>query len=210
MNILNIAFDLDGTLLDSRYRHQKALHDCIIRFNPDVKIETLNDYIPFKQNGNNTPSYLEKKEISPAKDIYDCWLKMIEDEQYLDCDCLFPESISVLNFLSRKYNLYLVTGRKNIVAARKQLKLLELNNYFQEIFIAGSYDNLAEKKYQMTKHLDLFMIYGDSGIDYEWSRLASTKFVALNCGFRNKIWWLNRGIISYPNLELAIKDTLTF
>ena len=53
-----VAFDFDGTLLDSRNRHVVVMRDVLSQFNTDLNID---DLIEFKSNGKNNIDFLISK-----------------------------------------------------------------------------------------------------------------------------------------------------
>ena len=93
-----IAFDLDGTLLDSRKRHEIVMYDVLKKYN--IKLNTT-DLIPFKSDGHNNKDWLISKGISEnkAKLINKEWISRIEDNEYLDNDFLYPNIKDKMRYL---------------------------------------------------------------------------------------------------------------
>lgn len=198
---MNIGLDLDGTLLNSKFRHIIALYDCLN--DKSLEFSNLEDLISYKSEDNDTLSYLYKKGFSSPNDIYKCWLSNIESEKYLKYDVLYEDSVFFLERASIDHKLFLVTSRRNGEGVIKQLKTLKIHSYFEKIFISGS----MNKKSFFTKDIELKIIIGDSEEDLVWAQDMKCKFVPVNRGFRAEKWWDSRGLKSYGNL-LEVLDFL--
>lgn len=139
-----LAFDLDGTLVDSRPRHRVLLDMILKKYN--CSIDTT-DLIPFKANGKNNIDFLVTKGISSelAKKIQSEWIEHIEDVEFLHLDTLYPETIGKLSSLVKNNNLILVTARKNKNNLLKELDDLALKPFFQNIYMVYG-TNIAHRK----------------------------------------------------------------
>ena len=197
-----IAFDLDGTILDSKFRHQKVLFDILNKKGLSEEIEELNDYVEYKSIGRNTKQYLEYKygESIDSEEICKSWIENIEKMEYLDFDKVYENAEDILFRLSLKYDLYLVTARSNKKNTLKQLEKLDLTKYFKDIYIVSNRENSALNKYDITKDLQLKIIIGDTEVDYKWAKYSDVEFIPTDAGFRNNLWWKALNIETYSNL----------
>ena len=79
--------DLDGTLLDSRERHQAVLHD-VLEENGCTDLN-ISDYLQFKAYGLRTIDYLLMRLHLPEGISYEVdkmWKDRIEEANYLQMD----------------------------------------------------------------------------------------------------------------------------
>lgn len=202
MNIDGIAFDLDGTLLDSSLRHYQVLFNLLIKFNISTSKINLDDYNHFKNNGKTTLEYLLYKGY-PAY-LSDEWKNHIEDKDYLSLDKLYKDTIPNLDKLVNYYPLYLVTARRNPDRTIKQVQELGLYNYFKDIKIVFPGSDAGLLKAEAIKDNNISIVVGDTEVDLKCAELISAKFLALNRGFRSKNWWDNSKTLSYPDLNIII------
>lgn len=197
-----IAFDLDGTILDSKFRHQKVLFDILKQRGLSEKIEDLDDYVEYKSIGKTTKQYLEYRygESINSEEICKLWIENIEKMEYLEFDKMYEDAENILFRLSLKYDLYLVTARSNKKNTLQQLEKLDLKKYFKEIYIVSNRQNSALNKYNITKDLQLRIIVGDTEVDYKWAKYSGVEFIPTDAGFRNNLWWQMLNIQAYSNL----------
>lgn len=203
----SIGLDLDGTLLDSKFRHQKLLYDILMQEGYEININELNDFLPYKSQGKNTKEYLLYKysNIKNADKIVEKWIENIEDLEYLNLDFLYNHVNNLLENLNTICDLYLVTARKNKENTLKQLNNLDITRYFKKIYIVSNSGNIALNKYKKTKNLGIDLIVGDTEIDLKWSQYLKADFFAVNYGFRDIKWWKNKNIISYNESSIGKK-----
>ncbi|MGG3937826.1 HAD family hydrolase [Geobacillus stearothermophilus] len=200
-HLSSLGIDFDGTILDSRFRHQKVLYDVLINLNFNINLEDLNDFVSYKSFGRTTEDYLKIKGFYDTKNILRQWVENIERNSYLNLDKLYPNAETFLNTLADRYNLYLVTARKNRHGLFQQLNNLGITKYFKDILVVNPGYSSAFEKTESTKKLGLEFVIGDTEVDWNWAKNINCEFFALNWGFRNKAWWEARNIISYQNLE---------
>ncbi len=186
--VKNIAFDLDGTLLDSRLRHISVMEDILKKYNINI---SANDLVEYKGQGLNNISWLLSHNIpvNLAETIANEWIVNVEQECYLQTDVLYSNTRLMLEKLSEYNNLFLITARKDRTMLEKQLKSLHVYQYFTKICIVDPLDNPQNHKSQflIDNHVDFFV--GDTEIDYEAAKLANTKFYAVDYGFRSRNFW---------------------
>ncbi len=206
MNRQRLALDLDGTILDSRYRHQKVLYDCLRLCGQEVLFEDLNDFVNYKREGGNTVQYLSARKFSDIDKLNQLWKNKIEDKEYLGQDILYPGVPHALEYLRGRYKVFLATARRNKAHAHEQLGALGIANYFSGMYVAEPGEGAQHHKYRITKHLSLDYIVGDTEVDWAWAAELHVTFFALHCGFRSSEWWKKRQVLSYDSLHQLIEN----
>ena len=181
-----VAFDLDGTLLDSRKRHSVVLDFVLDKYN--LKIDTSN-LIDFKRQGKNNIDYLISKGISEslAKDIQTEWINNIENIEFLKSDELYPNAISILKQYSENNDLILITARNNDINLQKQICDLGIDTYFKNIYVVKPGQEAAKNKAEILKKKHAKLMIGDSEIDKQAADFASIDFMWVNHGFRERV-----------------------
>lgn len=179
-----VAFDLDGTLLDSANRHKIVLDDILRKFG--LEINTA-DLIESKRGGKNTYNFLLDKGITPnvAKKIHSIWIKNIECDKYLALDSLYPNALNMLEQYGKNHNLILITARSRKTATLNQLKALDIDKYFKKIYIVSTKSNTAKEKAKYLKLENANLMIGDSEVDFEASKIANVAFKFTESGFRS-------------------------
>lgn len=173
-----IFFDLDGTLIDSRMRLYRLFQDLI----PESKL-SFEQYWNLKRNKINHQAILTEKFPQYEFGIFNqTWLELIETEEYLRIDTVYPKIKEVLLMLSKKNELYILTARQNKEMLHKQLVWLDLAPYFREILITEAKQSKADilKHYSLTSN-DLLV--GDTGHDIQIGQAMGLKTVAVSYGF---------------------------
>ncbi|MBE6452193.1 MAG: ATP-grasp domain-containing protein [Alphaproteobacteria bacterium] len=180
-----IAFDFDGTLLDSRERHKIVLDDVLVSKN--INIDT-SDLVEFKRNGKNNIDFLISKgvEQSIAQEVQSEWIRLIENEKYLEQDILYPNTIEILERHSKENNLILVTARNNKTGLRNQIDKFDLRKYFKEIYVVNSDQNTSAKKADILIKENVVEFIGDTLSDKKAADIAKIVFTHVNDGFHKK------------------------
>lgn len=183
-----IAFDLDGTLLDSRLRHSKLMSDILKRRNIEISTD---DLVSYKTEGHSNVAWLISKGIHEglATEIQTEWVSLIENYEYLACDFLYPNTISMLERLSRSNSLYLLTARSNVEGTKQQISHLGIKQYFEEICIVPSGRKASQLKANFLKCHSIDVMIGDTEIDMFAANEIGCKFFAIRNGFRNEHFW---------------------
>ncbi len=180
-----IAFDFDGTIIDSRQRHQKVMAIILQKygFNTDVS-----DLVDFKSDGKNNIDWLISKGIpfSQADHINKDWIQLIENEEFLKSDSLYEGVVNTLRTLSENNDLYLITARNNKEGAMSQIQKSGISKYFSDIIIVPSNKNSAELKSKELRRLEIDVFVGDTELDFQASTMADCHFYAVSQGFRSK------------------------
>lgn len=181
---VTIAFDLDGTLLDSTLRHKILLDDLLKEYDISINTDNLLDY---KRQGKNNEEYLQKNgvNINIATEIQKKWIEHIEDEKYLNYDVLYSYTIELLETY-KNYDLILITSRRKKERVFKQLKKFDIEKYFKKIYVISNSKIAKNEKSRILKEENAKCMYGDSEIDFFACKNAQIEFKPVYEGFRSK------------------------
>ena len=180
-----VAFDFDGTLLDSRKRHQVVMDAVLKEFK--IAIDTSN-LITFKRNGKNNIDFLISKGIDEklAREIQEKWIKCIEEERYLDLDKLYPDAYEMLNNYSKENDLILITARTNNRGLDKQIDKFGLKKYFKKVFIVPTGKEASNRKATVLKDEHALLMVGDTVHDALSAKQAGIEFKFHQNGFHSR------------------------
>lgn len=183
-----IAFDLDGTLLDSRKRHQVVMDYVLNEMHLDIDTSNL---VSYKADGHNNVSWLESKGVDREKatSINKRWVELIEEERFLSEDVLYGNTIDILKKCSQNNYLLLLTARNNVDGARKQISKLGLFQYFDDIKIVETSKKTPNLKGKILKEEIIDEFYGDTESDMVAAEIAGCKFLVSTRGFRSPDYW---------------------
>ena len=203
-----IGLDLDGTLLDSRLRHVVALRKAADALEVPLSEGEAQTYLQLKCDGTSGVEALRQLGIQEAESISKRWVEIIESEELLALDQLYPDTLDALGRQqSRRSEFILATGRQNPAAARRQISRLGLEGYFREIIVVDPRD-CSQSKAAATRNHDLSAVVGDTEIDLQWALDLGVNFHASSFGFRSQSYWNRRKVTSYASLP-AIFDAIS-
>jgi len=203
-----IGIDLDGTLLDSRLRHVVALQQASEAFEVPISDDNAQAYLGLKRDGFRGIDALQQLGIPRAEKITRRWVEIIESEEMLALDRLYPQTLEVLKQeRGRGRTFVLTTGRQNSTAARRQIARLGLEGLLSEIVVIDPLD-CSQTKAAATCHCDFNMIVGDTEIDLEWATDLGRSFHASGYGFRSQGYWARRQVTSHATL-LGVFDAIS-
>lgn len=180
-----MAFDFDGTILDSRMRHSVVMNDILPEYN--IQIDT-SDLIQFKRQNKNNVDYLVSKSVSKelAIKIQAKWIQNIEKDVYLELDVLYPDALNDLDKYSKDYDLILITARNNKEGLYQQINKFGLKKYFKEIFVVPSNQNSSISKSEILKQEKATRFVGDTLSDKTAADIAQIQFIHAPNGFHSK------------------------
>lgn len=183
-----IALDFDGTLLDSRKRHQLVMEHVLREMNITIDVSDLMSY---KSEGHNNISWLIKNGLKQeeAEKINKRWVELIEDEVFLADDRLYTNTIEILRSLSRNNSLVLLTARNNKEGLNRQIDRLGIRQYFDQIIVVESCIRTTALKAEKLSQLQIDDFYGDTESDMNASMQAGCNFIASLRGFRSDKFW---------------------
>lgn len=177
-----VAFDWDGTLLDSRKRHKIVMDFVLNKFG--INIDT-SDLVEFKRQGKNNIDFLTSKGIAErlAKEIQGEWIKNIEKPEFLEADKLYPDAVELLEEYSKDNDLILVTARSNAELVKQQINKSNVAQYFKDIFVVPSGQTASDEKAKILKEQKAVLMVGDTASDAKAARLAGIDFKFHENGF---------------------------
>lgn len=189
--IKTVYLDLDGPVLDGRYRHYSCYSDILLQFgyNP-MKLE---HYWEMKRLRLDRTKQLA---VSGATDIYNqffsLWIERIEEKKYLELDRLQPMVHETLTlWKSGNIRIILVTMRNKRDNLLWQLDNFALSPLFDDVIAVGSHDS-CEGKSKAVQNLvngsnnnnELWI--GDTEIDLKSARSLGIPICLLSCGLRDR------------------------
>ena len=128
---MNIILDLDGTLIDSSERMFRLFQTLV----PESTF-SKQYYWDLKRNKITHEMILKLYFPHISFDRFNSlWMQKIEKEEYLLMDRNFDDTKDVLNKLSKKFDLYLLTARQSKQMLQKELTWLCLSKYFKQILV---------------------------------------------------------------------------
>jgi phosphoglycolate phosphatase len=183
---MNIFFDLDGTLLDSKERLFRLFSDITKQ-----SILNFDDYWELKRAMYDHRKIL-RDFLHYSFDRIDSfekqWMLLIESDEYLLFDRPFSFTVLVLQNLTAKgFNLYVITARQDKLRTMQQLDNNGLTSYFSKVLITETTKSktklILESGVCLVQN-DLFV--GDTGIDIKTAKEIGIRSMAVLSGFRNK------------------------
>lgn len=193
---INIIFDLDGTLIDSRTR----MFELFRRLVPVSSLD-FSAYWALKRRGDSHRLILERDFNFNAADIQtftENWMQGIEAQDLLNLDQAIPHIEQALTRLKDRAHLYVCTARQSSWSAENQMATLGILKYFEKILV-------TEQLRSKTKMLEGIpglgpndWLISDSGRDVRTAEELGIKSCAVLTGFESK-----RLLLSYePDLIL--------
>lgn len=180
---MNLFFDLDGTLLDSRVRLYRLFQDLV-----STSRLSIHEYWELKRKKIDHKTILLDMfhyTLDDFSRFENLWMGKIESPEYLQFDTLIDDVFDVLIFLAKKNNMYIVTSRQNKENAITQIKNLQIYNIFQNILVTEHrYEKsllIKEAGYQKEDFL-----IGDTGKDVLTGLELGINTIAVTYGFLNK------------------------
>jgi phosphoglycolate phosphatase len=195
--LINIIFDLDGTLIDSKSR----LYHLFQYLVPQSKL-SHEDYWTFKQNKVSNETLLLNEfgfDEESTQSFVANWMKYIEAPEFLAYDKSLPKVSETLNRLSKQATLHICTARQYRQPALDQLDRLGLLSYFNTVMVteqSKSKDELIASTVLKLSPND--WIIGDTGKDIQVGHALGIKTCAVLSGFLSE-----KSLLPYkPNVIL--------
>lgn len=182
---MNLVFDLDGTLLDSKLRLYQLIKDLA----PELPL-SMEQYWVLKRNKISNESILASKlgyTKSQLNDFFKTWMSLIETPKYLELDSVYAGVHILLERLQLSANLYLCTDRQFLEPVHSQLDSHKLSKFFKKILVTRK---MQSKESLISNGLcdmsETDWVIGDTGKDIEVGRSLNIKSCAVSNGFLSK------------------------
>ena len=207
-NNMDIIFDLDGTLIDSSDRmyilFKKLIPECTF---------TKKKYWELKRNGESHCEIINK--YFPCRSFEEfepLWLDMIEKENYLKLDKNYQDTIGILKYYSRCRTI-LLTARQSRDLLFVELARLEIDGFFDEVFVTGGTKTKDEilcdaiKRGEIKNPSEDYFI-SDMGKDIVLGNNMGFRTVAITHGFMSKKELQKYNPLFFVDNLLDLKDII--
>lgn len=202
-----IFIDLDGTLLEGKYKHHECYKE-IINEDGGIPLD-IEIYWEMKRNKTKRDVYLEKSYYRGTYNQFlEKWIERIEDTKYLSYDKLKPHVIETITGWKEDVNkVVLVTMRNNVDNLYWQLENLEIACLFDDIVICKCIDNA--NKYDSIKdyRFNHAIVIGDTELDVRLAKDLNVKCVAVTNGLRDKKY-LDADYYASEIFEINLNDVI--
>lgn len=201
---MNIIFDLDGTLIDSRPRLY-ALYRQLV---PTTRL-TFEKYWELKRAKFSNSALLRQYEDFSDEEIIffeRTWMSLIETPEHLALDTNFPGLHETLARLTTQATLHVCTARQNRQPVLDQLDKFNLLKYFDGVLVTlqnSSKEELIEAHLPNRGSHD--WIIGDTGKDIQVGQRLGMQTCAVLSGFLSRESLLPYG----PDRLLAFASEFT-
>jgi len=215
MNIMGLLIDFDGVLVDSTRAYMKATNIALERLNyfkvPKNGVKRFSLEIARRlDQGISRDKILDGLTTStPEKTatFLDIWLQIWNEACLWEVE-LIPNTSKILNDLSRRFPLALVTLR--YITRSKiedQLKRLKINRYFKSIITTldvkrpkPNPESFLEGAKQLNIPIEDCAVVGDSILDIKAGKACGAKTVAVFSGI------FDENTLNKENPDLIIKN----
>ncbi len=182
---MNIIFDLDGTLIDSKPR----LYHLFQYLVPSSQL-SYEQYWELKQNKISHQTILTSQmgynNLETTRFMSD-WMNLIETPEFLKLDAAFPGMQSTLSRLKESATLHVCTARQFREPVLEQLESLGLLPFISQILVTLQKDR---KETLIDQHIEgrsgNDWILGDTGKDIQIGKLLGMRTCAVLSGFLNR------------------------
>lgn len=181
---MNIFFDLDGTLIDSKERlfslFQYLVPESTFTFEEYWKLKKKG--IGHKQILLNHFNYTSER-ISAFEER---WMAKIELEEWINLDQPFERITDYLIALGKNHKLFVVTARQSKEIVMRQIEQYGWRNIFEKILVTCQ---KTEKHDLISRHVSVTCddwFIGDTGNDIRTGKELGINTVAVLTGFLSK------------------------
>lgn len=181
---MNLIFDLDGTLIDSRLR----LYHLFQQLVPSSKL-TFESYWTLKRGKVSNETILTKEfgfDAVAIERFVTIWMESIETPELLAFDTSFPRMHETLHRLSKQASLHICTARQHRQPAIDQIERLGLLPFFESIMVTEQKKTKEELIASVSDMGPQDWIIGDTGKDILVGQALGIKTCAVLSGFLNE------------------------
>jgi phosphoglycolate phosphatase len=178
---LNIIFDFDGTLIDSRERLFKLFSFLVPESNLNFE-----DYWNLKKQGIGHAEILESHFKYAQINIQQFqikWHQEIEKQQWIDYDTPIFGVENKLKSLFENHQLHMVTARQSYEMAIGQINKFQWNKYFKTILVTKQEKEKSQLILENIKIQNGDWILGDTGKDILTGKTLQINTAAVLTGF---------------------------
>ncbi len=182
---MNIIFDLDGTLIDSKKRLFTLFDD----LSPYSKL-SYSEYWTLKKNKISNQEILVEYFNYTEKEVENFvteWMLKIETPYYLNFDKAIQGVQSKIKEMCKSYDLFVCTARQSKQAVFRQLEKINLTGCFREILVT---EQKYSKELLISEHVHTLSpcdwMIGDTGYDIQVGKALNIKTCAVTSGFLSR------------------------
>jgi phosphoglycolate phosphatase-like HAD superfamily hydrolase len=190
---MNLAFDLDGTLISCEPRQSAVLQAALQRWKVQAD---LSEVWNLKRNGASTQTALVQMgmEQNVAERVAETWRQMIENPVWLGLDTVLGGVLEVLGDMRAKgVQAWLVTARSHGEWVPQQLQRLGLMAQFNEVVVVSAHEAAAAKA-AVLRNLSAVAFFGDTESDWLAAKTAAVPFYAVTSGQRSAAFLERAGL----------------
>ena len=196
-----IFLDLDGTILEGKYKHYKCYTDTV-NILEGIPLD-INIYWEMKRKRVSLDKILEYSDLRGDKETFlKIWKQRIEKAEYLMLDYLKPNIEVTLSRLKKDTKkLWLVTNRFEESSLDRQLEKFGIKHNFDKIICTKSSEE--DSKFQILSKLEYnkAILIGDTEADRRTAEMLNIEFVGISNGLRTPDVF--NGTDSYEELYLV-------
>jgi len=181
---MNIIFDFDGTLIDSKERLFKLFSFLVPQSNLDFKT-----YWELKKQGIGHAEILEKHfnyQSIAIQEFQLKWHEEIEKQEWINYDTPILGVEKKIIELFEKHQLHLVTARQSYEMAINQINALQWSRYFSSILVTKQEKEKSQLILENIKIQKEDWILGDTGKDILTGKTLQINTAAVLTGFLNE------------------------
>jgi phosphoglycolate phosphatase len=181
---MNIIFDFDGTLIDSKERLFKLFSFLVPQSKLDFKA-----YWEIKKQGIGHAEILEKHfnyHSSAIQEFQLKWHEEIEKQEWINYDTPILGVEKKIIELFENHQLHLVTARQSYEMAINQINALQWDKYFTSILVTKQEKEKSQLILENIKIQKEDWILGDTGKDILTGKTLQINTAAVLTGFLNE------------------------
>ena len=182
---MNIFVDLDGTLIDARWRLYQLFCDASGRTGL-----SFSRYWQLKRDARTNEWILTRllgSDHRSVSNFTDKWFRLVETRKYLALDRPFHFAKSVLRDLSRNNQITIITARRNEYAARQQIYRMGFDPFVADVLATGATDSKAGRLSQSKISIGLGdFVVGDTEADIQLASSLGVRSASVLSGVRSR------------------------
>jgi phosphoglycolate phosphatase-like HAD superfamily hydrolase len=199
---MNVALDLDGTLISCEPRQSAVLRAALLRSGELVDLKRVWE---LKREGESTENALIKLglKLESARKIACDWQRMIEDPFWLGLDTVLPGVKKVLQAMRKTgIQICLLTARSRAEWVPQQLSRLGLLSLLDNVIVVPAKESSKAKATVLTKASPA-AFFGDTESDWQASLVAGVSFYGIATGQRSATFLKSNTANVYCDMEAA-------